>query len=68
MQDSDIDTMLLEAAYLNGLEVVIAKHRAILKLPGVHIINPSHDCVMEAIAKALGLDLKRVVCYIQPLD
>lgn len=67
MEDRDIDRLLLAAAHMKGLEVIIAKHRAILKLPGVHIINPTHDQIMEAIAKALGLDLKKVICYTRPL-
>lgn len=68
MRDNDIDKLLIAAAHMKGLEVIIAKHRLAFQLPGIHIMNPTYDQVMEAIAKALGLDLKKVICYTKPLD
>lgn len=67
MQD-DIDQAILAAANMKGLEVIVAKSRCDLKKSGVHIINPDYDHIMEAICKALALELEYVVCYTKPLN
>jgi hypothetical protein len=63
-----IDEFLLIAAHDLGLEVIFAKDRNAFQLAGVHLINPSYDEIMEAIAKALGIGLKFVICYTKTLD
>lgn len=50
-----------------GIEIILAKNKEDLSLPGLHLVNPSMADLVCACYDALRLDIKVVVVYLRPL-